>query len=390
MAFYFGPYVEANGVLRPPVTVSKRGEYFAGLPLPPRNGTVSGIFATHATISQQGYTSLGRWDSPATTAMRDALRVAFGVPNRTALTGTPQTLRELLLDAWQSWSDPAGLAGPKPLQPAGGRLTLALGQVLQMRWRWGDLGTARIQAVVHADRRHYAAAVAAGRITERKARQVLAADAVRLRTGFGVLVPSDVDIKPERPETSYSDTFDGTGALGASWERTNGATTLERSSDRVVLNGSGACLYRYNSDLSSVDHWATLVDIVRSAGLGGVVRHSDSASTCYFGYCSSGTILSIQKLVAGMATQLQFSFNGPVADGVDLTLDAAGSTIAFKVGESTLDSVSNGDISTGLRGGIYMVDTGPSAASWIVDDGVTPPSGGAQPRTQMTTGIGVF
>lgn len=369
MPYYFGPYVQDTGSWRPPVTVTRRGDYFAGLPLPPRNGTPWGIFATHATISDGTYTALGNWGDPARAAMRDVLRNAFQRPAG-AYTGTPQTLGEAILDAWQSWSDPEGLSAPKPLIPAKGKLTLSLGQTREIPWTWGDLGTTKIQSVIHADRRYYAAEVAAGRMTREKAGQILSADMRRLKASAKVLVPTGVDITPVKPRTSYSDTFDGTGSLGANWERTNGFTTLARSSGRVVLSGSGACLYRYNADVSSVDHWATLSDIVRSSGLGGVVRHSDSAATCYFGYVNSGTILTIRKLVAGMATQLLFNFNGPAADGGTLTLDASGSTIAFKSGETTYSSVSNSDITTGLRGGIYMVGTGPSADSWLVDDGV--------------------
>lgn len=370
MPYYFGPYVQSGGVWRPPVTPSRPGEYFAGLPVPTRNGTVWGLFATHATISDQSYTLLGEWDSPVRAANRDALRNVFG-QSTGAFTGTPQTLGEAILDAWQTWSDPAGESAPKPLIPANGKLTLSLGHAREMPWQWGDIGTSRIQAVIHTDRRYYAAEVAAGRMTRDKAGQILAADMQRLKASAKVLVPTGVDITPVKPRTSYSDTFDGTGTLGANWERTDGFATLARSSGRVV-SGSGACLYRYNADVSSVDHWATLSDIVRSSGLGGVVRHSDSAATCYYGYVNSGTILAVRKLVAGMATEILFNFNGPASDGGALTLDAAGSTIAFKSGETTYGSVSNSDITTGLRGGIYMVDTGPSADSWLVDDGIEP------------------
>ena len=190
---------------------------------------------------------------------------------------------------------------------------------------------------------------------------------------------------PKKPRTSYSDDFNrANGAIGGNWSAVSGTWSIV--SNAVQCGTTGVQTARYESDLSSSDHWATLTQTALGSSSNmpfAAVRFDSAANTCYTGDgYSSGFRLS--KIVAGTATTL----SSATGVGIDTCETRAnGSTISITRTSRSDISLTDTSITGNTRCG--MGEAAASGATstvddWSCDDGV---SAGGQPMALRTAGM---
>jgi hypothetical protein len=198
--------------------------------------------------------------------------------------------------------------------------------------------------------------------------------------------------KPRKPKTSYTDNFDraDSSTLGAGWTLyTSIAAAYGISSNRAIGGkaatwGSNAIeSVRFDSDVSSIDHWTTLImyDYVAvysgDTWSGPSCRFSASAHTSYY-YAQitrpSAGNNRLDKVVAGTMTNLGGA-GAANADGDLLQVSATGSSLVGKKNNVTQITVTDTAISSGTRGGIAYRSANygvrPTYDNWSINDGIT-------------------
>jgi len=337
------------------------------------------------------------------TATRDELRTRLGLSAQPA----GATLIDCVSDVLGSLADPTGVSGPKPLLPTReGLLEIHLAYHSRVKAEafngaalFANTATGRnnrIREVLRTDlETAYAsggaellAKVLGGWCDRWGVSYTQAAKWRNLIRGpllAELLGKSGGKFSPKKPRTSYSDDFNrANGGLGASWTAVSGTWSIV--SNAVQCGTSGVQTARYESDLSSSDHWATLTQTTigsASNNIFAAVRFAASANTCYTGDgYSSGFRLS--KIVTGTATTLS-SVTGVGIDTCETR--ANGSTISIT--RTSLSDISLTDTSITGNTRCGMGEAAASGATstvddWSCDDGV---SAGGQPMALRTAGM---
>lgn len=336
-----------------------------------------------------------------TTAQREELRSRLGLPSQPAGAKLVDVLNSSVLG---ELADPTGQSGPKPNMPtregtidlhlayhsrvkseafAGGEMfaTTAKGKANRIRdVIRGDLETANKSGGPEL------VAKVLGLLCDRWG--VSYAQAAKWRNLIRgpllaeLLGKSGGKFAPKKPRTSYSDDFSGTLAA---WTAAAGSWTIV--SGAVVCGTSGVQSLRYESDLSSSDHWATLTQL--SGGSASTkpfaaVRFASAANTCYTGNGTSGGF-TLGKIITGTYTALSTTVSGTAIDTCETR--ASGSTISITrvsgADASLTDTAITGNTRCGIGEGA-AAGTGTPVDNWSCDDGV---SAGGQPMALRTAGM---
>ncbi len=335
------------------------------------------------------------------TATRDELRTRLGLSAQPA----GATLIDCVSDVLGSLADPTGVSGPKPLLPTReGLLEIHLAYQSRVRAEafngaalFANTATGRNNRIREVLRTDLETAYASG------GAELLAkvlggwcdrwgisySQAAKWRNLIrGPMLARLLDegkgkFSPKKPRTSYSDDFSGTlsawTTVAGSWLITSGA---------LVCGTSGVQTIRYESDVSSSDHWVTLTQL--SAGSAstrpfGAVRFSSAANTCYTGNGTSGGF-TLAKIIAGTPTTLSTTVSGTAIDTCETR--AAGSTISITRVSGADTSLTDTAITGNLRGGVgesYAAGAATPVDAWSIDDGIT---AGGGPSLLLLLGVG--
>ena len=349
-----------------------------------------------------------------TTQQRDELRTRLG------LSAQPSgaTLIDTISDCLGALADPSGQNGPKPLLPTREGLEIHLAyhsRVWSQAFNGAELfattakGRAnRIRDVLRSDlETAYASggaelvAKVLGLLCDRWG--VSYSQAAKWRNLIRgpllaeLLGKTSGKFAPKKPATSYSDDFNRADAatLGASWTQyLAGSNTIEVVSNACscIAPGVGASTSvfssRYDSDVSSSDHWCTITASSSSSAVstirgGPAARFRSSAQTFYWGYCEANTTsngLDVCKVVAGVQTFLagQTPSNTKNKPWV-AKLACSGSTITTYESTTQRSQVTDTSITGNTRGGvvgqIMITSANFTFDNWSCDDGVS--AGGA-------------
>lgn len=346
------------------------------------------------------------------TATRDELRIKLGLSTNPG--GT--TLIDCIGDVLGSLSDPTGQSGPKPLLPTReGLLEIHLSNHSRVFSEAFDAGPMfgssatgkqnRIRDVVRTDLETanksggpaLVAKVLGGLLDRWGIDYAQAAkwrNLIRAPLLAELLGKSGGKFNPRKPQTSYADAFTrADGSLGASW-----ATSTASGVSWSVASNAAQCFYdnptattasdnfaRYESDVSSSDHWCDLTATTRTGGATAnhinapLCRYSSAANTAYGhskSYSTSSVSSSVIKIVSGTVSTLGSS-TGFVGVG-QRRIIASGSTITGEAPTGTNKvSVTDTSITGNTRGGMLSRYTTTIASDltqvmddWSVDDGV--------------------
>lgn len=191
------------------------------------------------------------------------------------------------------------------------------------------------------------------------------------------LIPAGLPIvTPLPPSTTYSDAFPyannaslATASSGA-WAEAYGGS-IKVASNQAQRGGANDGQGRYESDVSSTDHYAQTLVVNGNAGSGAMARFSSSADTAYAILMASGGAWDKGRYNAGSWTSLATGdIGGPGSgDGVTVKIECNGSLITASYDGNTLDSATDGSpISTGTRGGIHLSTTNSAVDDWTMED----------------------
>jgi len=206
-------------------------------------------------------------------------------------------------------------------------------------------------------------------------------------------------IERRTPETTLSDDFNrANGAVGSNWTVTDGAFAI--NSNRLRGSSTNASVLpasmRYNSDLSTPDHYSQCDYVAEVAGdgnnvAGGIARFSSSALTFYFGFVRrGGSLRHLRKTVAGTVTVLANDTGGSGPPHAQVRTTADGSTISFSVAGVGVFSVTDSSITGHLRAGVghhSSLTVQSDSDNWLAEDLLAPPA--FQPRRRYNR-IGQF
>ena len=324
------------------------------------------------------------------TATRDELRLKLGLSTNPS--GT--TLIDCVSDVLGSLADPTGQNGPKPLLPTREGLieihlanhSRVLMQAFDASPMFGNSATGRhnrIRDVIRTDLETAAKAggpslvakVLGGLLDRWGVDYSQAAkwrNLMRPALLADMLGKSGGKFNPRKPQTSYTDDFNrANGTLGAAWTAVSGTWSI--ASNAVTNGTSGVQAARYESDLSSSDHWATLTQVSGGSASNrvyGAVRFAAAATTFYGGDGTSGGF-NLCKVVSGTSTTLA-SNTGTTIDTCETR--ANGSTISITRTAGSDISLTDTSITGNTRGGMAECAASGSTGSvdnWSVDDGIT-------------------
>ena len=355
-----------------------------------------------------------------TTAQRQSIRSALSLASAPA----GEFLIDCVADVLGAKADPLGESGPKPLLPSENGLEIYLdnhSKVWSLAYEpekvLSSAPTGRDNRIRDVLRNDIELAFDTGGIA--LASKVLGA--VLLKHGYSLtelrsgapgktaewrrlispklLAKAGADLKPSRPKTSYTDDFNRSdGAIGGNWNNILVATGPTIAFDilsnqmKITATGNGAAaqpytVYRYDSDVSSSDHWSqyTLITTDGYANsprtMGPIVRCSSSANTFYSRYSrvanGSESFNSFFKMIAGTVTTLTSTSNLSTGGFNQLyKLSVSGSTLSAWF-YTPLRTATDTAITGNTRGGLFHQFTLTSTTkyviidNWSVDDGLT-------------------
>lgn len=363
-----------------------------------------------------------------TTAQRDELRLRLGLsanPSGTFLT-------DCVADILGPLSDPTGTNGPKPVMPTAGVLEIHLDNHSRV---WNapydrakvlsgvpgkaysairDVIRDNIKVAFETGGKPLAAKVLGSELLKHGYSKDEVAEGVSgKRSEWARLLPPGLlaamggaNFKPERPRTSYTDDFNRSdGAVTTPWSYTrvsgNAGVSFDVSGNvgyfQTTAGSVASDMYwRYDSDVSSVDHWSefgfTSYDGYTSTGVScsPAVRISASGDNLYYRRVPLGGSFSIfYKMISGTITSFGSSYTTSGAVPRTVRMKAIGSTITFTsagVDKTATDT----SISGNTRGGIhYRYGFGSfqyhwhKIDNWLVDDGIV----AGQPSIKRLGGV---
>lgn len=352
-----------------------------------------------------------------TTAQRQSIRSALSLASVPA----GEFLIDCVADVLGAKSDPLGESGPKPLLPSENGLEIYLdnhSKVWALAYTPAKvLASAptgrdnRIRDVLRAD---IELAFDTGGIA--LARKALGA--VLLKHGYSMaelrsgapgksaewrrlispklLAKAGAELKPSKPRTSYTDDFNRSdGAIGGNWNNILAATGPTVAFDvlsnqmKITATGHGAAsqpytVYRYDSDVSSSDHWSQYTLITTDGyassprSMGPIVRCSSSANTFYSRHSrvANGpeSYNAFLKMISGTVT----TFTSQLTTGGFNQLykfGVSGSTLSAWY-YTPLRTTTDTSITGNTRGGLFYYSILTSGTryviidNWAVDDGL--------------------
>ena len=359
-----------------------------------------------------------------TTQQRDELKTRLG------LSAQPSgaTLIDTISDCLGALADPSGQNGPKPLLPTREGLEIHLAyhsRVWSQAFNGAELfattakGRAnRIRDVLRSDLETAnksggpdLVAKVLGLWCDRWGVSYTQAakwrNLIRGPLLAELLGKSGGKFSPRKPATSYSDDFNrADGAIGASW-----ATSTASGVSWNVASNVAQCFYdyptastasanyaRYESDLSSSDHWCDFTATSRTGGGAAshlsacLCRYSSSANTAYGSrksYSASSVLNELVKIVSGTISSLgSVSYVGVgqrrvQASGTSISCEGPIGTSRVSVTDTSI----TGNTRCGLLGqytSSFSTDVSQQMDDWSCDDGV---SAGGQPMALRTAGM---
>lgn len=212
-------------------------------------------------------------------------------------------------------------------------------------------------------------------------RKYLATQVRKLGVDWRDLIPPDLpEESPITPTTTFSDDFNRSNndVLGGSWNEING--DLDIISNRCEDESSVESYARYDSDLSSDDHYVQCyASTTATFSIGPVGRCSvpgtDTAANSSFYMWRWSSAYQIYKRVSGSFTLINGSTSSPSPSNPELMyLDMNGSTITCKAGGTTIYTETDTGISGNLRCGIRDGSGNNTTAfvdDWECSDGIT-------------------
>ncbi len=344
-------------------------------------GTVQGrvLIATERDPLPGEVLLVGRFRDSLGNNARDAVKDLLGLPEAITVQNIPDLI-DLILGPL---ADPELGILPPPLMPdSGGRIRFNLGEA-RREYKCPTSGTQfdNILKMVHAE---YRQVRQQGGDLHRKLPSVYK-NKFRVEN-HELFIPRDLPREtPVKPSTTLQDTFnvgdhsnlDGQASSdGWLWEAVEGSgNALFKTDTQVYAEGvvafSASCLYRAESDLSSVDHYVEAGVMSTSdnlQGIGLIARKDSSATlTCYeCDMVTTSDVLRILKRVGGTHTSLQDNAAGTLNTSTFYT-------VRFNVDGSTLQT-----LLAGVQQGSDLTDTSITTGTRI---GMTARAPGATTRT---------
>lgn len=373
--FWFGPPILRNGPTFDYFDAPNQSAMLLDLRSVPQcaAATPQGfcLFATPNAVNLGAdYENLGTdpeapWGAQAKLRWRSAL----GLPN--PISGN--NLRRVLWETITVQSDPIGDDRVKPLDCTVARRfeVLILGNVIDhKRFNAAD---EEATPLIDMLKRTYRAArqdSLNGVTQPNHYKKVLGFWIKKYGVPYRMLQPPDLpDEEPVEPTTTLSDDFNRADSttLGSPWTEVTGNTDIFSNQAQGQTNASKN---RYDSDISSADHYAQIT-MVNGAGTGrgsGPAARFASAATTFYFFLSDGSRLF--KCVTGTLTALTTAISDP-ANGSVLKCEINGSSLkGYDDGVNTA-SVTDTAIAGGTRGGFYIDTNTPTktlADDWSAAD----------------------
>lgn len=174
------------------------------------------------------------------------------------------------------------------------------------------------------------------------------------------LVSKESLLTERKPETSYSDDFNR-ASLGDGWTAVKGTWGMS-SNQLACTTGSTSdnAFCRYESDLSSSDHFASVLVTNTIRQPGPAARTASDSTVRYAAFCKNDGYSGILKYNSSNARTDIGSGSGARTGNYTVTLTCDGSTISFTVVDGVNDdisaSVTDTTISSGVRCGVNLRD----------------------------------
>ncbi len=325
------------------------------------------------------------------TATRDELRTRIGLSAQPA----GATLIDCVSDVLGSLADPTGVSGPKPLLPTReGLLEIHLAYHSRVKAEafngaalFATTATGRNNRIREVLRSDLETAYASGG-AELLAKVlggwcdrwgVSYSQAAKWRNLIrGPMLVRLLDegrgkFNPKKPRTSYSDDFNDGDLTG--WTSVSGTWDNAGSTIRYPSSSSFGSI-RYDSDVSSGDHWCDLLSVLSPGGLehriGPACRFTSSGRT-YYGFRFSSTTGRLVKLIGGTVTNLGSTWSS--SSHFTFRVQASGSTISGYENGTSKQSLTDTSITGNTRGGCACSSgggavNGSTADNYLIDDGV--------------------
>jgi hypothetical protein len=235
------------------------------------------------------------------------------IENELEITGVTATnRRQLMIDFLTQHADPDGVTFSRPLLPGSdGRLRVALldGEFFHALDPSSPYWAKIVRVYQEAYRAHRLR-VLAGQAATGFHRRFLGRLIRKLKFDYHLFIPNDLPGEtPLEPQTTITDNFNradagtlGSSSEGWSWAAVNGNMEIV-GNEAHNISGVGGARQRAESDLSSDDHYAQVVDVANASGCL-AVRFSASADTAYLFITDSGRIF---KCETGSLTELAAS-----------------------------------------------------------------------------------
>lgn len=175
----------------------------------------------------------------------------------------------------------------------------------------------------------------------------------------------DSEIQPQRPNTTYTDSFTGTNgdSLGANWGDASAGSWTKQS------NSASCSVLSYilwQTTLESQTHYAQAAIVWSGLECGTTIRATKSSSPTAYA-CLYSSYMRLCKVVAGTLSYLASKSISP-GNPQTYKLSASGSTITFQVvGVDSFDATDTA--LTGLYVGM-RTGGGGNIDDWVADDGI--------------------
>jgi hypothetical protein len=336
--------------------------------------------------------SLHMSDEGATSGMRDAWEGGMGYrPNGANLV-------DLLWDQLTNGADPTGEAGPKPLMPTvGGMLELHLGGHSLVKAEPFQFGvhphTNRVRAVLQRDFERLWEATNGHdhcrRVLDYHCEKYRVSDwrefvPQRLRAHVPGRLPHATTITDDFNRADNTDM-----SVGASFNWTDVIGNQVIVSNTVRWDGvTAVARARAESDLSSVDHYGQVAATAISGGnryAQVAARFDSAADTAYWArFVQSTSVFRIFKIVTGTQTALGAGTTQTYSAPDTIQMRCNGSTLDAYLNGASVESISDGSITTGTRCGIGLNSAG---AVTLDDFEAADLGGGSSPSSSPSTSV---
>ncbi len=312
-------------------------------------------------------------DVKASRKLRDAIpaRRRFQVQGDDLLS----LARSLLMDG----SDPTGQEFAKPLIPgADGKIRFHLGPLCRhMELKASSLKAtywSNVRDLIRADFARVFADAKSGRLRDpQQHRRVLDATCEKYgMQNWQELVPKSLikDVEGRLPHaTTYTDNFNR-ASLGAGWSTTRLAGLAINASKELTSGGVGFGAGRYDSDLSSDDHYCQMNATARVSVIAISTRLPSSGESAYT-YTERGSTSPTRRLfkrVGTTDTVIAFDSAAPASLPHTIQSRSDGSTISAREAGVEILTTTDTAITGNLRCGAQFSASSDRGDDWIAED----------------------